>query len=59
MFRIVSDLLGFEPIMFTAKDEEKRFFYHTNVMMWIGTKVAAICLESIEDEQVLDSDQSF
>ena len=26
--------------------------YHTNVMMWIGTDVAAVCLDSITDETV-------
>ncbi len=59
MFETVSELLGFNPIMFTAKDAEKRLFYHTNVMMWVGTKVAAVCLESIEDKQVWDHSQTF
>jgi hypothetical protein len=44
--------LGFEPILFEAADPRGIRFYHTNVMMWIGSKVAAVCSESIADEQV-------
>jgi len=54
MFEEICELLEFQPITFTANDDKNRLFYHTNVMMWIGTKVAAVCLESIHDKEVIN-----
>lgn len=43
--------LGYEPIYFHAKDESGKAIYHTNVMLTIGTEFAAICLDSIHQEE--------
>lgn len=42
--------LNYQPVLFDAKDESGLAIYHTNVMMWIGEKVAGICLEAIANE---------
>jgi hypothetical protein len=39
--------LGFEPVVFDATDAQGLPYYHTNVMLWIGNRVAGVCLESI------------
>ena len=41
--------LGFEPCLFSALDRHGVPIYHTNVQMWIGTQVAAVCFEAIRD----------
>jgi hypothetical protein len=50
--RILCSKLGFDPIVFSSEDANGIRMYHTNVMMWIGTNVAAVCLESIVDQKV-------
>ncbi|PZR37098.1 MAG: amidinotransferase [Azospira oryzae] len=51
--------IGYEAIVFDAVDAEGTPVYHTNVLMWIGEKVAALCLDSIKSEadqdKVIDS----
>lgn len=42
--------IGYRPIIFSATDEKGLPIYHTNVMMWIGEKLAGVCLDSIHDE---------
>lgn len=42
--------LDYRPILFDARDRDGVPIYHTNVMMWIGTGCAAVCLEAIADE---------
>jgi hypothetical protein len=44
--------LDFEPILFSSNDDNGIPYYHTNVMLWIGDKVAAVCDQSIPDEKV-------
>lgn len=42
------------PVVFTAyqtTNNQRLPIYHTNVMMCIGTKIAVICLESIDDKK--------
>lgn len=51
----VCQALKYESVVFDACDAQGSLIYHTNVMMWIGTKMAAVCLESIRDEQVISS----
>lgn len=51
LFKRVCQRLGYKPIMFTA-NEDGMEVYHTNVMMWIGTKIVGVCLECIGDEKV-------
>ena len=40
-------LMDFEPVVFDATDAAGQPYYHTNVMMWIGTRCAMVCTESI------------
>jgi hypothetical protein len=40
-------LMGFEACVFDATDERGQAYYHTNVMMWIGSRCAVACLESV------------
>jgi hypothetical protein len=39
--------MDFEPVVFDATDECDRPYYHTNVMMWIGTRCAMVCAAAI------------
>lgn len=39
--------MQFEPIVFDAVDAKGEPYYHTNVMMWIGSRSAMVCTESI------------
>lgn len=41
--------LGYEAIVFDAVDFHGIPIYHTNVMMWVGTTLAGVCLEAIRD----------
>jgi hypothetical protein len=40
-------LMNFEAVVFDAIDADGRPYYHTNVMMWIGTRCAMVCAEAI------------
>ena len=41
---------GYRIVVFDAAfGANEQPIYHTNVMMWIGSKVAAVCLECISD----------
>jgi hypothetical protein len=40
-------LMDFEPVVFDATDAAGQSYYHTNVMMWIGSRCAMVCTESI------------
>jgi hypothetical protein len=40
-------LMDFEACVFDATDARGQSYYHTNVMMWIGTRAAVACLEAI------------
>jgi hypothetical protein len=42
---------GFEPVTFRSCDRNGRAFYHTNVMMCLGTNFVLIGLSSISDTQ--------
>lgn len=42
--------LGYTPVLFKAADADGTEIYHTNVMMHVGTEVAVVCLESIQDD---------
>jgi len=50
--------LNYKPVLFDAKDENDTAIYHTNVMMWIGSKMAGVCLDALgndaEQEKVID-----
>ena len=52
LLRHVCNKLKYKSVEFEAVDEDGISIYHTNVMMWIGTKVAAICSEAIPNSEV-------
>lgn len=56
--RIATDFQS-QLIAFRATDQNGIPYYHTNVIMALGTKIAVICLESIDDnaerQEVMDS----
>ena len=52
LLKFVCQKLGYSLAEFDAVDGDGIPIYHTNVMMWIGTEVAAICSESIKDSEV-------
>jgi hypothetical protein len=39
--------LGYEAVVFDARDARGEPYYHTNVIMWIGTRCAMVCAEAI------------
>lgn len=41
--------LDYRPVLFDARDRDGVPIYHTNVMMWIGTTFAAVCLDAVSD----------
>lgn len=42
-----SRAMNFEAVVFDATDARGQPYYHTNVMMWIGSRCAMACLEAI------------
>lgn len=46
--------INYKSILFEAVDENGLPIYHTNVMMWIGEKLAGVCLDSIHSENDLE-----
>ncbi len=52
LFRQCCDLLGYQPILFRARDRQGMDIYHTNVMMALGQNVAVICLEAMPNKDV-------
>lgn len=58
LFIEMASLLGFEPIWFESHDIQSKPYYHTNVMLSIGTQYALVCAEAIPSSQrqmVLDA----
>lgn len=54
----LSEIMGFEPVLFEALDKEGLEIYHTNVMMCMAEDYVVICAESIPEDQreeVLDT----
>jgi len=40
-------IMGYEPVVFDALDAQGRPYYHTNVLLWIGTRAALVCTEAL------------
>ncbi len=54
----LAQLLGYRPFVFDALDEHGIPYYHTNVLLTIGTRFSIVCAECIPESQrnaVLDS----
>jgi hypothetical protein len=47
-------LLNYQPVIFSAVDENSIPVYHTNVMMCVGEKFAVVCLDAIAAEKDQD-----
>jgi len=47
LVRTWAGLMNFEAVLFDAADASGKPYYHTNVMMWIGTRCASICAEAL------------
>lgn len=48
------ELFGYEPVLFHAYQtvgDERMLIYHTNVMMCVGTHVAVVCLDCVDDPE--------
>jgi hypothetical protein len=45
----IAEILKFEPVIFDAIDEYSNAYYHTNVVLCIGTYFAIVCSESIPE----------
>jgi hypothetical protein len=41
--------MGFEAVVFDAFDEQGAAYYHTNVLLWIGTRCALLCAEALPE----------
>ncbi|MEO1319335.1 MAG: arginine deiminase-related protein, partial [Pseudomonadota bacterium] len=39
--------MDYTPLLFDSVDADGQPIYHTNVMMWLGTKLAGVCLASL------------
>jgi hypothetical protein len=46
--------MGYKLFSFETADKDQKPIYHTNVMMFIGSTIAGICIESIIDSDVKD-----
>jgi hypothetical protein len=44
-----AEAAGYDPVLFDAFDESGTPYYHTNVMMSVGTDYAAVCIEAIPE----------
>lgn len=40
-------LMDYEPVVFDAVDAAGQAYYHTNVLLWIGTRAAVLCSEAL------------
>ena len=52
-----ADKTGYELMTFSTKGPDGKPVYHTDLVMWIGTDVATICAEAVDDadrERVLE-----
>ncbi len=50
--------LGYEMVVFDARDGNGKAIYHTNLLMSIGNKFAIVCLEAIADNKQRDAVRS-
>ena len=47
--------LGYEMVVFDARDRNRKPIYHTNMLMSIGEQFAIVCLEAIADDRQRDA----
>ncbi len=46
-----AERLGYSTVVFDSNDEDGLPIYHTNVMMFVGSHVAVVCIESVPEAQ--------
>jgi hypothetical protein len=46
-----SRLLGYQPYLFDAADPDGASVYHTNVLLWLGERIAGIGLDWVHESQ--------
>jgi hypothetical protein len=51
LVKMWAEKLGYQAVIFDSLDEDDAPIYHTNVMMWIGSGITGICLDSIKNPQ--------
>ncbi len=54
----IAEMLNFEPVIFDAFDDNSNAYYHTNVVLCIGTHFGIVCSESIPEndrDRVIES----
>ena len=51
LLEIYCDKLGYKLVAWKSVDKDRIPYYHTNVIMTLGEKIAIICTESIVDEK--------
>ncbi len=51
----VASLLNYQAVVFDAVDEQGLPIYHTNVMLWVGSGVAVVCLDAVHSEADQDA----
>lgn len=49
--KLVAQRLGYEPVIFDTIGLGAKPIYHTNVMMYLGTDVAVVCLDAVLPQQ--------
>lgn len=47
LFQMFCDRMGYQPVLFDARDNQKKEIYHTNVLMCMADKFVVICLDAI------------
>ncbi|MBI4030095.1 MAG: hypothetical protein HY370_00295 [Proteobacteria bacterium] len=45
-----ADLMGYEPVLFETRSHTGKPVYHTDLAMFIGTEMAAVCAECIVEQ---------
>ena len=51
LFNKYCAILGYQPVVFHAYDQNQKLIYHTNVVMCVGDGFVVIGMESVVDEQ--------
>lgn len=46
---------GYKPVLFNAYDANNQAIYHTNVLMAVATKFVVVCIDSIQEDEQLET----
>lgn len=56
VFKVFCKNLGYKPVMFHATGKDRELVYHTNVLMNIGEKFVVVCLDAIEEREIVEKE---